>query len=62
MLKELREKRGWSQEDVARLAECSVYTVGRLERGDTQPTLANARSLALVFNVPIETLFPKVNA
>ena len=42
---------GLSQEDIAELAEMHVTNVGKIERGQTNPTLSTLVSLAGAMNV-----------
>jgi transcriptional regulator with XRE-family HTH domain len=53
----MRLKRGFSQEDLARLADVSWITVSRWERGKSEPSLATLRKVAAIFSVdPSELL------
>lgn len=54
IVRKLRLKRGWSQEQLAELTDLSVRTIQRAERGQ-KPSLETARSLASVFEVDIST-------
>jgi len=51
----LRLKRGWSQQQLADVSGTSLRTIQRLEAG-AKPSLETLRSLAAVFDVPIEDL------
>ncbi len=48
-LKALREKRGWSQEDLARAIDVSLSTVQRWESKDTKPIRLARRALNRLF-------------
>jgi len=48
-LKALREKRGWSQEDLAREINVSLSTIQRWEKKDCKPTRLARRELARLF-------------
>ena len=48
-VKALREKRGWSQEDMARAIEVSLSTVQRWEQKDSKPTRLARRELKRLF-------------
>lgn len=48
-LKILREKRGWSQEDLARAIDVSLSTVQRWEKRDVKPTRLARRELSKLF-------------
>ena len=49
MLKELRIKKGWSQEDVARKVGVSLSTVQRWEKTGGRPTLLPRKELTRLF-------------
>jgi transcriptional regulator with XRE-family HTH domain len=55
-LRELRQARGFSQADLARLLGVSDYTVTRWETGQMRPTAGNARKLAKRLGVTVEAL------
>ena len=48
-VKALREKRGWSQEDLAREIDVSLSTVQRWEKKDSKPTRLARRELKRLF-------------
>ena len=48
-LKELRKKRGWTQEDLARKIDVSLSTVQRWEKQGAKPTRLARRELARLF-------------
>ena len=55
-MKALREKKGWSQEDLAREAYVSLSTVQRWEKKGGKPTRLARRELKRLFTeVGIET-------
>lgn len=54
IVRKLRLRKGWSQDQLAELADVSVRTIQRVERGHT-PSLETARALAAVFEVDITT-------
>ena len=49
MLKELRVRKGWSQEDVARKVGVSLSTVQRWEKMGGRPTLLPRKELTKLF-------------
>lgn len=49
-VKELRAKRGWAQEDLAREMGVSLSTVQRWEKRGAKPTRLARRELARLFN------------
>ena len=57
ILKQLRAERGWSQVDLAEKLRVSRQTVNAIETGRYDPSLPLAFDIALLFALPIETLF-----
>jgi transcriptional regulator with XRE-family HTH domain len=55
ILKELRLKKGWSQEHLAEISGLSVRTIQRLEKGE-KAGIESMNSLASVFEVPVSGL------
>ncbi|MEM7612704.1 MAG: helix-turn-helix domain-containing protein [Pseudomonadota bacterium] len=55
IIRKLRLQRGWSQEQLAQMADVSVRTIQRMERGNP-PSLETAKALAAVFEVHVESL------
>ena len=55
-LRELRNKKGYSQIELARVALVSESQIGRIERGMLNPTLSSLYALARALNVPLPTL------
>ena len=56
-LEELRKQRGIKQEELASALEVSRQTIGSLENGRYNPSLALAWSIAKVFGASIEEVF-----
>ena len=54
IVRKLRLRRGWSQDQLAELADVSVRTIQRIERGH-KPSLETANALAAVFEVDVTT-------
>jgi len=52
-----RTKRGVSQTDLARVADCSVSYLSMLENNKRDPTLSTLNKIAMALNVPIGILF-----
>lgn len=50
-LRELRQERGWTQEDASRRIGCSWRSLQRWERGHSQPTWDSLEELARGYNV-----------
>lgn len=53
----LRAERGLSRQDLADALDVNYQTIGFLERGDYNPSLALAFQIAAYFNLPIEAVF-----
>ncbi len=51
-IKNLRERRAWSQDQLAEVAGVSVRTVQRIEKGD-EPSLETLKSLASAFEIDV---------
>ena len=56
-LKELREQRGYTQEDLAGKAGVSRQTIISIESGRYVPSLELSFKLSKIFNCKIEALF-----
>jgi transcriptional regulator with XRE-family HTH domain len=56
-VRELRERRGWSQEQLA--AQCGLHRtyVGGIERGERNPALLNIGRIAEALGVEVRDLF-----
>jgi len=56
-LKEFREKKGFTQEDLASKADVSRQTIISIESGRYVPSLELALKFSKIFNCKIEDLF-----
>lgn len=56
-IQELRQLRGWSQQDLASQLNVSRQTVNALERGRYDPSLPLAFSISKLFSLAIEDIF-----
>lgn len=56
-IRELRERFGWSQGELAEKLEVSRQTVNAIETGKYDPSLPLAFKLARLFDMPIEDIF-----
>ena len=56
ILKQLRENRNWTQEELAERVLVTRQAVSRWETGETQPNTDTLRLLSKVFDVSINTL------
>ena len=55
-VRELRNKAGYSQEDLADLAGIHRTYLGGIERGERNPSLKNIQRIAKALKVPIDEL------
>ncbi len=56
-VRELREKQGWSQGELADLLDVSRQTVNAIETEKYDPSLPLAFKIARLFSMRIETIF-----
>jgi len=56
-LKELRERKGWSQAELARRAGLNDSVVNRVERGKSNVTLVTLEKIATALRVNVRSLF-----
>lgn len=56
-VRELREKQGWSQGELAELLDVSRQTVNAIETEKYDPSLPLAFKIARLFSLRIETIF-----
>lgn len=56
-VRELREKKGWSQAELADFLDVSRQTVNAIETEKYDPSLPLAFKIARLFNMRIETIF-----
>jgi putative transcriptional regulator len=56
-LRELREKKSWSQAELAEVLSVSRQTVNSLETGKYDPSLPLAFKIARLFRLKIEEIF-----
>ena len=60
-IKNLREKKGWSQRDLANKCGVSNTTVSYIESGERVPLLTTAHIIAAVLGVDVLTVFPEIS-
>ena len=58
IVRKLRLRRGWSQDQLAEFTGVTVRTIQRIERGH-KPSLETAKALAAVFEVDCSTFLPE---
>lgn len=56
-VRELREKKGWSQGELADFLDVSRQTINAIETEKYDPSLPLAFKIARLFNMRIETIF-----
>ena len=56
-IRELRMERHMEQSELARLVDVRRETIGRLERGQFNPSLKLAMDIAKVFHTTVEDIF-----
>ena len=56
-VRQLREGRGWSQEQLSEHANLNRSYVGEIERGQVIPSIVTAEKLANALELPVPTLF-----
>ena len=61
-VRELREQRGWTQEELAAKCRRHWTYVGGIERGERNPTLRVITDLAQALGIPVRDLFPERGA
>ena len=57
IVREMREAKGWSQGELARRLGVSRQTINAVETDKYDPSLPLALRMALVFDVPVPSLF-----
>ena len=51
-----------SQEKLAELSACHTSYIGQIERGEKNATIESIEKIALALNVPLSTLFEKLDS
>lgn len=57
----LRNKKGWSQEDLAFYAKCTTHYVSDLENGRRNPTISTLNDICIALGVTLEYFFKGIN-
>ncbi len=55
-----RQRRGYSQAQLAEKANVHPTYIGQLERGEKNATIESIKKVAAALNLPLETLFAKI--
>ena len=56
-VRDLRERKGWSQGELAERLEVSRQTINAIETGKYDPSLPLAFRIARLFGKPLESIF-----
>jgi putative transcriptional regulator len=56
-VKELRDERGWTQQELAEAVGVSRQSINSIERQRYEPSLALALAFARLFRKPVEDIF-----
>lgn len=56
-LKKLRDRKGYSQEELANLSEVSLAQMTRIERGAINPTICTIKALAKGLGIEMSQMF-----
>ncbi|MEJ0104711.1 MAG: helix-turn-helix transcriptional regulator [Bacteroidota bacterium] len=56
-IKELRKVQGFSQEDLSYEADIPLSQVGRIERGEINPTVSTVAAIASALKVELKEVF-----
>ena len=59
VLRQLREERGWSQEQLAQQAGLNRTYLGEVERGNAIPTLTTVSKLARAFDMRLSSMIAR---
>ena len=59
VIRQLREQRGWSQEQLAHRAELNRTYMGEIERATAMASLATAAKLARALELPLSSLISR---
>lgn len=59
-IRQLRQQAGYAQEEFAHVVGIARGHYGRIERGEHGPTAAALIKIALVLNIEVGLLFPKL--
>ena len=58
-ISELRKKKDWSQEELAKRLLVSTRAIGKWESGESEPSFSNLKALADVFEVSVDSLLER---
>ncbi|MDP2420093.1 helix-turn-helix domain-containing protein [Sediminibacterium sp.] len=55
-IREFRKERNFSQEDLANEAEIPLSQIGRIERGETNPTISSLHVISIALGIELKQL------
>ena len=58
LLREWRERRGWSLRQLGERAGVSYVTIAKIEAGTMSPTVSTLEKLADALDIPVRDFFP----
>jgi transcriptional regulator with XRE-family HTH domain len=59
-IKDIRKARSLSQEDLSNEADIPLSQVGRIERGEINPTISSIAAIAEALNIDLKELFSRI--
>ncbi|MEG0773904.1 helix-turn-helix transcriptional regulator [Clostridium sp.] len=60
LLIQMRELKGLKQEEIAKLLRTTQQNISMIENARRKPTAYQAKKLEVLFNTPMENLFPDI--
>ncbi|REK64803.1 MULTISPECIES: helix-turn-helix domain-containing protein [Cohnella] len=61
-IRNYRKEKGWSQEELAHIANLHATYIGQLERGEKNATLESVEKVANALEIPLENLFRSIHS
>jgi transcriptional regulator with XRE-family HTH domain len=56
-IKELRQEKGFSQEELANEADIPLSQIGRIERGEINPTISTIAAITMALAISLKSFF-----
>lgn len=57
---EARDRKGWKQEELAKMLDMTQQTISLIENGHRNPNIRTAKKLEMLYDIPMESLFPDI--
>ncbi len=57
-IRQLREERGWTQQDLASKLDVATSTVYQWEKGKYEPRFSQMKALSLAFGIAMDDILP----